>query len=139
MPVEVVQFQGQWFQMNVDALSSLGGGGQNNQLGVNAVLWERIWDPQARFRVNVGPLTYRQFRSFLPGADAYVHLVELTRFHVGEDVNFEVRPVLRKEEVPFCVLGDDAAVRLGWSMWLKIREFDEEVPQPVFGARVAAA
>jgi len=137
--VNVVQFQGQWFQMNVDALSSLGADGQNNRLGIDAVLWERIWDPQARFRVNVGPLTYRQFRSFLPGEDAYVHLVELTRFYVGEDVNFEVRPILKKEEVPYCALGDDTAVRLGWSMWLKVREFEEEVPQPVFGARVAAA
>ena len=139
VPVEVVQFQGQWFEMNVDILSSLGAHGQNNQLGVNAVLWERIWDPQSRFRVNVGPLSYPQFRDFLPGSDGYVHLVELTRFFVGEDVNFEVRPVLRRDEVPWCVLRQDSAVRLGWSMWLKVREFDEDVPQPVFGARLAAS
>jgi type VI secretion system protein ImpH len=139
LPVQVVQFQGEWFQMNADLLSSLGADGQNNQLGVSAVLWEQIWDPQSRFRVNVGPLSYPQFRDFLPGSDAYVHLVELTRFFVGEDVNFEVRPILRREEVPWCVLGEDPAVRLGWSMWLKEREFDEDVPQPVFGARLAAS
>ena len=137
--VEVVQFQGEWFEMNADILSSLGADGQNNQLGVSAVLWERIFDPQARFRVNVGPLHYSQFKDFLPGSDGYVHLVELTRFFVGEDVNFEVRPILRRDEVPWCVLGEDEAVRLGWSMWLKIREFDEDVPQPVFGARLAAS
>lgn len=139
VPVEVVQFQGEWFVMNADILSSVGRDGQNNQLGVSAVLWERIFDPQARFRVNVGPLSYPQFRDFLPGSDAYVHLVELTRFFVGEDVNFEVRPVLRREEVPWCVLGKDASVRLGWSMWLKTGEFDTDVPQPVFGARLAAS
>jgi type VI secretion system protein ImpH len=138
VPVEVVQFQGQWFEMNADILSSLGADGQNNQLGVSAVLWERIFDPQARFRVNVGPLSYTQFRDFLPGSDGYVHLVELTRFFVGEDVNFEARPILRREEVPWCVLGQDPSVRLGWSMWLKVREFDEDVPQPVFGARLSA-
>jgi type VI secretion system protein ImpH len=137
LPIEVVQFQGQWFEMNTDILSSLGADGQNNQLGVNAVLWERIWDPQARFRVNVGPLSYPQFRDFLPGSDAFVHLVELTRFFVGEDVNFDVRPVLRRDEIPWCVLGQDAAVRLGWSMWLKVRDLDEDVAQPVFGARLA--
>jgi type VI secretion system protein ImpH len=139
VPVEVVQFQGQWFEMNTDILSSLGAEGENNQLGVSAVLWERIFDPQARFRVNVGPLSYAHFRDFLPGSDGYVHLVELTRFFVGEDVNFEVRPILRREEVPWCLLGQDAAVRLGWSMWLKVREFDEDVAQPVFGARLAAS
>jgi type VI secretion system protein ImpH len=138
--IDVVQFQGQWFEMNADLLSSLGANGQNNQLGVSAVLWERIWDPQARFRINVGPLEYSQFRDFLPGSDAYVHLVELTRFFVGEDVNFEVRPILRREEVPFCALGvDQTSVRLGWSMWLKVRDFEEDVPQPVFGARLASA
>ena len=137
--VEVVQFQGQWFEINTDILSSLGANGQNNQLGVTAVLWERIFDPQARFRVHVGPLSYPQFRDFLPGADGYTHLVELTRFFVGEDVNFDVRPILRREEVPWCVLGEDTAVRLGWSMWLKIRDFDEDVAMPVFGARLAAS
>ena len=139
VPVEVVQFQGQWFEMNADLLSSLGGGGQNNELGVNAVLWERIWDPQARFRIVVGPLGYSQFQDFLPGSDAYAHLVELTRFFVGDEVNFEVKPVLRREEVPYCALGQDATIRLGWSMWLKTREFEEDVPQPVFEARIAAA
>jgi type VI secretion system protein ImpH len=38
VPVDVVQFQGQWFEMNADILSSLGADGQNNQLGVSAVL-----------------------------------------------------------------------------------------------------
>ena len=137
--IQVVQFQGEWFDVNTDVLSSLGAGGANHELGVSAVLWERIWDPQSRFRVNVGPLTYAQFKDFLPGSDGYVHLVELTRFFVGEDVNFEVRPVLRRDEVPWCELGGGEAVRLGWSMWLKTREFEEDVPQPVFGARLAAS
>jgi type VI secretion system protein ImpH len=137
--VEVVQFQGQWFELNTDLLTSLGAGGQNHQLGVSAVLWERIFDPQARFRVNVGPLTYRQFRDFLPGAEGYVHLVELTRFFVGEDVNFEVRPILLREEVPWCVLGQDQSIRLGWSMWLKERELDDDVAYPVFAARLAVS
>ena len=140
--IRVVQFQGQLFELNPDLLTSLGttpANGQNTELGVNAVLWERIWDPQARFRVNVGPLHYTEFCDFLPGSDGYLHLVELTRFFVGEDVNFEVQPILRRDEVPYCVLGGGDVVRLGWSMWLKERDLDEDVPQPVFGARLAAA
>jgi type VI secretion system protein ImpH len=135
--IEVVQFQGEWFEMNTDLLTSPGAEGQNHQLGVTAVLWERIWDPQARFRVNVGPLSYKEFCDFLPGSPAYVHLLELTRFFVGEDVNFEVRPILRREDVPWCELGGDRSIRLGWSMWLRDRELEHDVPQPVFAARVA--
>lgn len=137
VPVEVEQFTGQWFLMNVDALTSLGAGGQNNQLGVSATLWERIWDPQARFRVKLGPLTYTQFQDFMPTSEAYRHVVELTRFFVGEELSFEVQPVLRADQVPWCALGVNRASRLGWAMWLKTEEFEEDTSQPVFAARVA--
>ncbi len=137
VPVEVEQFTGEWFLMNPDALSSLGPEGQNNQLGVNAVLWERVWDPPARFRIRLGPLTYRQFQDFLPTSDAYRHAVEMTRFFVGEEFGFEVQPILKAEEVPMCALGADPSARLGWSMWLKTEPFEADTSQPVFEARVA--
>jgi type VI secretion system protein ImpH len=137
VPIEVVQFRGQWFEMNADLLTRPGTDGQNHQLGVNAVLWERIWDPQARFRINVGPLSYAEFCAFLPESSGHAHLIELTRFFVGDDVNFEVRPILRPKEVPWCALSTDPSIRLGWSMWLKERDLDEHMPQPVFEARVA--
>lgn len=137
VPVTVDQFTGEWFLMNVDALTSLGLGGQNNQLGVNAALWERVWDPQARFRVKFGPLTYQQFQDFLPTSDAYRHAVELTRFYVGEEFSFDVQPVLKAEEVPFCALGANQSMRLGWGMWLKTQPFESDTSQPVFAARTA--
>jgi type VI secretion system protein ImpH len=137
VPVAVEQFTGEWFLMNADALSTLGVGGQNNQLGVTAVLWERIFDPQARFRVKLGPLTYQQFQDFLPGRDGYRHLVELTRFYVGEELSFEVQPVLRADEVPACALGENPSTRLGWAMWLKTQPFEADTTQPVFAARTA--
>jgi type VI secretion system protein ImpH len=135
--VRVEQFTGQWFLMNADALSSLGADGQNNQLGVSAALWERVWDPQARFRIKLGPLTYQQFQDFMPTSEAYRHLVELTRFFVGEEFSFEVQPVLRADEVPACALAVNRTARLGWGMWLKTEPFREHTSQPVFEARVA--
>ncbi len=137
VPVEVEQFTGEWFLMNSDTLTSLGGGGQNNQLGVSTTLWERIWDPQARFRVKLGPLTLQQFQDFLPTSDGYRHVVELTRFFVGEEFSFEVQPILRADEVPQCALGGSQSTRLGWAMWLKTQPFKAHPTQPVFAARVA--
>ena len=55
VPVEVEQFTGAWFLMNADALTRIGADGQNHQLGVDAALWERVWDPQARFPDQAGP------------------------------------------------------------------------------------
>lgn len=137
VPVTVEQFTGEWFLMNVDALTSLGGNGANNQLGVNTTLWERVWDPQARFRIKLGPLAYEQFLDFMPTSDGYRHVVELTRFFVGEELSFEVQPILRASDVPACALGSHPNVRLGWGMWLKTEPFTEDTSQPVFAARVA--
>ncbi len=135
--IQVTQFQGDWFLMNPENLTKLGPPGLNNQLGVNAVLWERIWDPQARFRIKAGPLTYRQFEDLLPIGEGYRHLVELTRFFVGEEFNFEVQLSLRADEVPQCRLGGSEGNRLGWSMWLKEKEFEKDTEQPVLEIRVA--
>jgi len=137
LPVHVEQFTGEWFLMNPDTLTGLGTA--NHQLGVSAVLWERIFDPPARFRVVAGPLSYERFAEFLPNGTAYAHLVELTRFFAGDDMNFEVQPLLRREDVPWCALGTDPRIRLGWSMWLKEAEFETDVPQPLFGARISVS
>lgn len=137
VPVSVDQFEGQWFLMNEENLSRIGKDGYNRQLGINTILWDRFFDPQASFRIQLGPLTLPQFRDFLPDGRAYQYLVELTRFFVGEEFNFSLQLILRAEEVPSCILSTEGGGRLGWSMWLKTREFEEDTSQPVFSVRVA--
>jgi type VI secretion system protein ImpH len=139
VPVEIEQFTGAWFLMNSDALTRIGADGQNHQLGVDAALWERVWDPQARFRVKLGPLTYQQFQDFLPTRDGYRHLVELTRFFVGEEYSFDIQPALRADEVPWCALGQPNTSHLGWGMWLKTAPFAQDTAQPVLPGRLATA
>lgn len=134
VPVRVEQFTGEWFLMNPDTLTGLGT--QNHQLGVSTVLWQRIMDPQARFRVSVGPMNYGQFREFLPTGPAYARLIELTRLFVGDEFGFEVRPLLDAEDVPACTLGLDSGQRLGWSMWMPTAEPPTSLVQPTFDARV---
>jgi type VI secretion system protein ImpH len=137
VPVTVEQFTGQWFLMNPDTLTRIGTGGQHHPLGVSAALWERVWDPQARFRISVGPLTYPQFRDFLPIGDAYRRLVDLTRFCLGEEASFEVRPVLEAGAVPRHALGVDRSARLGWAAWLTTRQPREPQRQAMFLERAA--
>lgn len=138
VPVRVEQFTGQTFLMNPNALTSLGG--FNTQLGVSTVLWQEVFDPQARFRVVVGPLDFPTFQTFLPSGKAYTEMVEITRFFAGDDLGFEVQPLLQRDAVPWCALGTDQGLRLGWSMWMKTREWadDDPLTQPLFEAHVAA-
>jgi len=136
VPVEVVQFEGEWVHPNAETLTSIGPGGQHNRLGVDAALWERVWDPQARFRVRLGPLSWDRFREFLPAGAAYSELVRLTRFVVGEEFSFDIQPVLMAGEVPPFVLGGGAS-RLGWSVWLRTEPLAADAANAVLPGRVA--
>jgi type VI secretion system protein ImpH len=135
VPVHVEQFTGESFLMNPDTLTSLGS--QNHQLGVTTVLWQEVFDPQARFRVSIGPLPFAGFRDFLPSEPGYQRLVELTRFFVGDEMNFEVEPLVELDDVPACSLGANSAIRLGWSMWMPTEVYPAHTTQPLFEARVA--
>src|SRR5262245_17845006 len=70
IPVEVLQFQGQWLLLEKEDRTRvrprLQPEGANNRLGFDAVAGRRVWDVQGKFRLRVGPLTYPQFRRLMP-------------------------------------------------------------------------
>lgn len=134
LPIKIVQFVGQWLPLSMANRSRLGPGGANNALTVSAVVGSRVWDQQAKFTVRIGPLTFADFAEFLPAGRAFRPLVQLTRFFVGQQLDFEVQLVLQAAEVPRCCLGAKGAdaPRLGWSTWLKTAEFTHDAGDAVF-------
>ncbi|MGH7987008.1 MAG: type VI secretion system baseplate subunit TssG [Candidatus Binataceae bacterium] len=131
VPVEIAQFVGQWLEITEENRTRLGPGEVNNLLGANAVAGTRTWDQQAKFRVRVGPLSYDEFARLLPGGDAFRPFVQLTRYCVGQELDFDLQLVLKAPEVPWWHLGDQRP-RLGFSTWLKTKEFDRDADQVVF-------
>lgn len=138
VPVRMAQFTGEWLPLSKENRSSLGLKGANNSLGVSTVLGSRFWDQQAKFRTRIGPLTFRQFSEFLPSGSGFQPLVQLTRFFVGQELDFDVQLILKGAEVPYCRLGraGDDTVRLGWSSWLKTREFGHDADDAVLGSHL---
>jgi type VI secretion system protein ImpH len=138
VPVRPVQFAGQWLSLLEEDRSRIGAGQANNAIGVNAVLGSRVWDQQAKFALRVGPLSYGAFCGFLPSGDAFRPLVQFARFFVGQEFDFDVRLVLKAPEVPGCRVGapDERAPRLGWSTWLKTREFTRDADDAVLAGRL---
>jgi len=122
VPAAVEQFVGAWYPMDAENQCHLGEEtGWSEQLGWGAVVGDEIWDTQTRIRVRLGPLTFRQYREFLPEEGAWRELRALTRFFARGEFEVEVQLVLKREEAPPCELGDavECAPQLGWSTWAK--------------------
>lgn len=138
LPVEVRQFQGQWLYLGPQDRSVLPSyehpQGLNCRLGVNLVVGERVWDVQGKFRLRIGPLSYKQFQRFMPTGVQLQTVTEMTRLYVGPEFEFDVQPVLQAAEVPWCQLTTNPAdaPRLGWNTWIHSREFDHDADDAVF-------
>jgi type VI secretion system protein ImpH len=132
--VEIEQFVGAWYPLKEEDQCDLAAEGMNNQLGQGAIAGDAVWDPQARFRVRLGPLSLVKFLSFLPDGRAVQELRDIVRFYAGPIMQFDLQLILKAEEVPYSRLGDDspAGPRLGWCGWLKTGEFEHNPEDAVF-------
>ncbi|HTU22166.1 MAG TPA: type VI secretion system baseplate subunit TssG [Gemmataceae bacterium] len=125
LPAQVWQFQGQWLRLDVANQSRLGTQEHNNQLGVNTVAGERVWDVQSKLRVRLGPLRYARFLELLPdrtpiaARKTFFLLCHLVRLYAEVELDFDVQLVLAGDEVPACRLIEEGiGPRLGWNTWL---------------------
>lgn len=120
VPVEIEQFVGAWHALDEDTQCRFTGtANYSEQLGFGAVVGDEVWDQQSGVRIRLGPLSLEQYRNFLPDGPAYEPLRALTRFFAGDELDFELELVLRKEEAPLCTLGEEGstAPQLGWLSW----------------------
>jgi type VI secretion system protein ImpH len=137
-PVQIEQFLGRWVWLAPDEVTVLPSRGAPDgafgQLGVNAVVGERVWDVQGSFRIRIGPVGYAQFACFMPGSKDLAQLVDLTRLFVGPTFSYDVQLTLARQEVPFLQLAGDGdyVPRLGWNTWLKHVEFRQDASDAVF-------
>jgi type VI secretion system protein ImpH len=138
LPLTIQQFVGQWLYLGESDQSSLPSPqrpeGLNMQLGINIVAGERVWGIESKFRARFGPLGYRDFCRFLPSGDALLPVCQMIRCYVGPEYDFEIQPVLKAEEVPWCCLGGegDSPARLGWNTWIRSTTLHQDVSDAVF-------
>ncbi len=123
------QYHGHWYPLEPDQYTLIGRTGQNQLLGQDVVLGTRVWDIQGRFRLHLGPLNLRQFLDILPIGTGYAPLCELTRYYVGQEFEFDFQLTLNAEEVPASQLGGELGPRLGWTAYLKTRDFTKNDSQ----------
>jgi type VI secretion system protein ImpH len=140
VPVSIRQFQGQWLRLELPEQSAMPNlqqfTGQNCQLGVTAIAGERVWSVESKFRIRVGPLSYKAFQSLMPGSQMLTQLGQAARTYAGPEFDFDVQLILRREEVPPCQLGamNGQAPRLGWNTWACSIIQTADADEPVFVA-----
>jgi len=135
VPATVEQFVGSWHPLDRESCTAIGDEtGPATQLGIGAVAGDEIWDPQARIRARLGPLTREQYDRLLPGGQAHEALGAMARLFTDDQVEVEVQLVLAADEVSGCVLGADDAqgARLAWGTWLRTRPMTRDADETVF-------
>ncbi len=121
--VEIEEFVGQWIAIPVGSQCLTGA--SSSDLGMTTTVGSHVWDCQQKFRIIIGPLTLDQFQRMLPGGvvpgkesgrvslDAMVSAV---RTYVGDELDWDLQMILRKEETPSVQLGEQG--QLGWTTWM---------------------
>jgi type VI secretion system protein ImpH len=136
--VKSAQLQGRWHKLEGDQVTVLGVFGQNQTLGESAVLGTRVWDQQTKFRLIIGPLSRKEFEDFLPTGPRFSPLVEITRFYVGREMDFEINLIMKAQDVQASRLGVKTGPRLGWTSWIKSKDFTSNDDQVVLAADYSA-
>lgn len=140
IPVRVLEFQGQWLQLDPESQSQVGAADGNSTLGANIVVGDRVWDVRGKIRIRLGPLSYAQFASFLPDESPtperkeFFKLMHLVRLYIGPELKVDVQLILKANEIPPCRMPQPrkSGARLGWDSWLNSRGMRRDSEDAVF-------
>jgi type VI secretion system protein ImpH len=127
VPARLEPWVGHWMRLPAAETTRLGGGralaprdAAARAMGRGAVLGRQVWDRQHRVRLHLGPLTFAQYRDFLPDGTAQPALQRWMQQLLGDELYWDACLILRKQETPPTRLGARTgnAPRLGWVSWL---------------------
>jgi type VI secretion system protein ImpH len=114
--VRITEFVGEWIPVPEAGVCRLGARPDTCTLGLNVIVGARIWEGQQKFRITFGPLMLADYERLLPGGQSLARLVAIVRNYIGDELNWDVNLILKREEQPALQLG--GSTRLGWTTWL---------------------
>lgn len=119
VPVQVEPLQGHWQALEPTLQAQLGG--DNACLGERSMLGPATWRRDLRVCIRLGPLTMAQYDHFLPDSAGASALKNMLSMFAAPTLQFEIRLVLRAEDVQDAALGtalDAGGMRLGLDAFL---------------------
>lgn len=139
--VQIEEFVGQWIELPKGSQCLTGV--SSSALGVSTTVGSHVWDCQQKFRIIIGPLTLEEYMRMLPGGaddeasqgkrESLDALVAAVRTYVGDEVDWDLQFILKKEETPPVAFGQQG--RLGWTSWMppeeKVKDPDDLILRPM--------
>lgn len=86
------------------------------RLGVDAVLGSHMDDVMGKFRIAIGPLSWEDYNSLVPGTPRYLKLCRLVAFYLPDPLEYDLELILAAGQARPLRLGDPEA-RLGLNTW----------------------
>lgn len=117
--VRIEQFVGHWYVVPGEQRTCLGS--QNATLGGNALVGERVWQRNLRVRIHIGPLRHDRYMGFLPKGELAAALEKILSLATGGQFEYEIRPILRADDVKPATLGGSTGCRLGYDSFMLSR------------------
>lgn len=115
---DLEQCVGRWLWIQENDQNRMGLG--KCSLGKDFLLGEKLFDRSGKFRVQVGPVGFRDYARFLPEGAPAQRMRELVQFYCDDPLEFDYAVTLRGEEVPETPLGSDPLLgKLSWTTFLK--------------------
>ena len=124
VPTRIDEFVGQWLDLPERSHWRLGESKETGALGRTTTVGARIWECQRKFRIELGPLSVEDYKRMLPEGESMRRMADIVRNYCGDEWMWDMRLVLKKEDVPPLVLGGKG--RLGWTTWLMGRSFEHD-------------
>lgn len=131
LPTKILQFQFEWLYIDPSEQTQLSASA-THQLGVDVVIGDRVPSFQNRFRIRVGPVSWRDFVNLIPTSAQVTKLADLVRLYVGISLDFDLQVTVDGREIPKCAFNNDHPPMLGWTTWLFSEPIDSVVEDAVF-------
>ena len=135
IPARIEQFIGRWIAVPAESTCRLGTSRSSGELGISTILGSQTWDCQQKFRVHMGPMSFKEYQRLLPGEKSLRRLVDWIRNYAGDQYAWDVRLTLLHSEVPTMSLGSMG--QLGWTTWLNSAPATDDADDLILQPQVA--
>ncbi len=134
--VRIHEWVPRWVSVPAQQRNSVGTGCCS--LGTDLTIGDRVRDRTGKFRIQIGPVGFKDFLDCLPDTESFAEVTAIGRLWVHRRLDFDVGFTVRAPEVPDLCLDQANPPRLGWTTWVTPVGGLREDPSVVFAQREAS-